>query len=99
MFMNKFSLDDVFTQIKDYGIPVAIGQFNNCHVKGIKIQESLPWHYHDDKDKFILVGYGQLKILLPDQEIVLMANDSLIIPQGVAHAAIAEPEAWVLLID
>jgi quercetin dioxygenase-like cupin family protein len=97
--MNKLFLDDIFAQMKGYGASVYLGQVNNCDIKVVKIQGSIPWHRHDDNDKFVLVVQGQLKIFLEDQDIVLIANDSLIIPKGVAHAAIAEPEAWIFLIE
>ena len=97
--MSKISIQQVFSETKNHSVPLNIGNVNNCDINLIKVQGNYPWHSHEDRDKMIFVMKGNFKICLEDREINLSEGESLIIPRRVMHSAVAEPEAWIMLIE
>ncbi len=97
--MLKVNLNESFATLKHWGISQELCKFNGRFVRGIKLKGILPWHNHQDKDTMILVIKGCLRILLRDREFVLNSNEFGVIPKGIDHAAMAEPEAWVLAVE
>ncbi|BBE23812.1 hypothetical protein MN0502_26950 [Arthrobacter sp. MN05-02] len=77
-----------------------VGRVNDQYVKVARLSGEFVWHAHDDEDEMFLVVAGRLRLQLEGREdVVLAAGEFFVVPKGVRHNPVAEPEAHVVLIE
>ena len=96
---RPINLQEKLSQIDEFWSPRIVGELNGQHVKLAKLSGEFFWHHHADEDELFLVLDGRLRIRLPDDEVTLDPGECFIVPRGVEHLPIAEPEAHVLLFE
>ena len=97
--MEKFNLSQKLTLFDEYWTPKIVAELNGQQVKLAKLKGELVWHSHEEEDELFLVLHGRLTLRLRDREVVLDEGDCFVVPRGVEHLPIAEPEAHVLLFE
>jgi mannose-6-phosphate isomerase-like protein (cupin superfamily) len=97
--MDKVNLAQKFSMFQDYWSPKIVGEFNDSHVKLVKLKGEFVWHHHETEDELFLVIKGSLLIKLREHDIFLEEGEFVIIPRGVEHLPIAKDEAHVLLLE
>ncbi len=91
--MEKFGL------IAKYENPKIVGELNGQYVKLSKLKGEFVWHKHEHEDELFYVVKGQLRMKLRDAEFVLNEGEFFIVPRGVEHNPIAEPECFIMLFE
>lgn len=97
--LAKVRLADAFTRVAEPWHPVLAGVVNGQHVKLARLAGAFIWHHHEDEDELFLVVAGRLRMELRDGDVVLEPGEFLVVPRGVEHRPVAEPEAEVLLVE
>ena len=93
------NLAQKFALFQEFWQPKIIGEVNESYVKVVKFKGEFVWHHHDVEDELFLVVKGQLLIRLRDRDLRLGEGEFAIIPHGVDHQPVAEPEAQVVLLE
>lgn len=96
---NPIKFEEKFAKLNEPWVAGIIAQFNEYHVKVVKIQGEYIWHEHPDTDEVFIVLRGQLKIELPDTEVLIESGEMYVVPKGVEHKPSATAECEVLLIE
>ena len=97
--MEKVNLAAKFSLFDEYWSPRIVGEVNDAYVKLAKFKGEFVWHRHQTEDELFLFIKGNLLVRLRDREIQLEAGEFVIIPRGVEHLPIAEPDTHVLLLE
>jgi len=97
--MEKFSLSEKLALFDEYWTPKIVAELNGQQVKLAKLKGELVWHSHEEEDELFLVLHGRLTLRLRDRDVVLDEGDCFVVPRGVEHLPVAEPEAHVLLFE
>ncbi len=97
--LNKVNLLEKFGLIDKYECPKIVGELNGQYVKLSKLQGEFAWHKHDSEDELFLVVKGRLRMKLRSGDIILNEGEFFIVPCGVEHDPVAEPECLVLLFE
>ena len=97
--MNKINLKEKLDQITDAWSPRLVAELNGQHVKLAKLEGEFVWHRHEEEDEFFLVLSGSLKLEFRDSTITLEPGECLVVPRGVEHRPVADPEAHILLFE
>jgi len=97
--MNKASLHEKFSLIREHWRPKVVAELNGQEVKLAKLQGVFPWHRHEDEDELFLVWRGQLTIEFRDRHVTLQAGELCVVPRGVEHRTLSDSEAEVLLFE
>ncbi len=97
--LNKISIDEKFSDIKDMWAPKTIGEIDNYHVKLVKMKGCFDMHHHNEEDEMFLVIKGNLKIKTEEKDIKLSKGELVVIPAGADHKPIAEEECKVMLFE
>jgi len=97
--MPKLDLSEKLAAFDDFWNPRIVGAVNDCEVKLAKLQGEFLWHSHAEEDELFLVLAGQLRMRFRDREEVLGPGQMIIVPRGVEHLPVAEPECSVLLVE
>lgn len=77
----------------------VLGRYNGNQLMLVRAEGAYHWHTHHDSDDFFLVISGRLRIDMPDSTVVLGSGDMFVVPKGVEHRPVAEPEACFLLME
>ena len=94
------NLADKLAQIQEHWSPRVVGQFNDLHIKLVKVQGEFVWHDHAETDEVFLVLSGHLVIELAGRDpVVLESGEFFVVPQGLRHRPVAEDECEVLLLE
>jgi mannose-6-phosphate isomerase-like protein (cupin superfamily) len=96
---NKASLNEKFATILEHWRPKVVAQLNGQEVKLVKFCGVFPWHHHEHEDEMFLVWRGQMTIEFRDQREVLKPGEFCVVPRGVEHRTMADPEAEVILFE
>ena len=99
MEYSSINLKDKFGKFSDHWVPRIVSQFNNYHIKVVKVDGEFTWHEHSDTVELFLVVAGSLDILFRDGKVNLNAGELFVVPKGVEHKPFAEKECQVLLIE
>jgi mannose-6-phosphate isomerase-like protein (cupin superfamily) len=99
MEYSSINLKEKLGKFSDYWVPRIVSQFNNYHIKLVKVKGEFTWHDHEETDEFFLVLDGSLDIHFRDGKVTLEAGEMFVVPKGVEHKPIAEKECHILLID
>ena len=97
--MNKVNLLEKFDLMKEYETPKIVGELNGQYVKLSKLKGEFVWHKHDFEDELFLVVKGRLRMKLRTGDVILDEGEFFIVPRGVEHNPVAEPECFILLFE
>lgn len=97
--LNKVNLSEKLKMIRDAWKPHVVGEVNDCSVKLVRFWGEFLWHHHEREDELFLVISGRMTMRLRDGDVRLEAGEFIIVPRGVEHMPVAEPEAEVLLFE
>lgn len=93
------NLDAAFALVPEPWRPRVVARLNGQEVKVARLRGEFVWHRHDDADEMFLVWRGELRLEFRDRVLELRAGDFAVVPRGVEHRPVAEPEAEVLLFE
>jgi len=86
--------------VDEHWAPRIVAQFNDLHLKVVKVLGEFVWHRHDDTDELFIVLAGELTIELRDRPAAQLGPGQLfVVPRGVEHRPIAVRECHVLLVE
>jgi mannose-6-phosphate isomerase-like protein (cupin superfamily) len=97
--VRSVNLARTFAAFEEYWSPRLVGELNGQHVRLAKLRGEFIWHHHEHEDEMFLVVKGNLRIRFRDGEVRLSEGEFAIVPRGVEHLPVAEPEAHVLLFE
>ena len=89
----------MLSSIAEHWSPRTIGVVNDYDVRVVKVQGEFTRHSHPETDEFFLVLSGRLTIRMDDEEVVLNAGDTYVVPRGRFHQPRADEETTVLLFE
>lgn len=95
----KVCLNEKFAAINEHWRPKVVAQLNGQEVKLVKFAGVFPWHHHEREDEMFLVWRGEMTIEFRDHRVVLKAGEFCVVPHGVEHRTLADPEAEVILFE
>ena len=99
MEYTKINLKGKLGKFSDLWVPRIISQFNDYHIKLVKVKGEFVWHDHFDTDELFLVLDGSLELHFRDGKIKLDAGEMFIVPRTMEHRPFAEKECHILLIE
>ena len=97
--MDAIRLADVFERITEAWSPRLVAAVNGQHVRAAVLRGEFVWHAHAQEDELFHVIAGRLRLRFRDRDVVLGPGEMCLVPRGVEHLPIAEPEAHVLLVE
>lgn len=97
--MQRVDLTDAFRRIPEPWQPRVAGELNGQHVRLVRLVGEFVWHRHEHEDELFLVHAGRMRMEFRDRSVTLGPGQFLIVPRGVEHRPVAEPEAEVLLFE
>ena len=97
--MRKVNFQEKFDQIAEYESPKIVGELNGQYVKLSKLKGEFVWHRHEHEDELFLVVKGRLRMQLRGGDVVLDEGEFFIVPRGVEHNPVAEPECHIMLFE
>jgi len=97
--MDKISLEDKFSLFEEQWSPRIVAESNGQLVKLAKGSGELVWHSHENEDELFLVIKGKLTLKLRDREIALEPGEMFVVPKGVEHCPLAEPDTHFMMIE
>lgn len=97
--MKKITVAEKFTLFDEEWTPKIVAESNGQLVKLAKGSGELVWHSHENEDELFLVFKGQLTIKLRDRNIVLSPGEIFVVPKGVEHCPLAEPDTHFMMIE
>jgi mannose-6-phosphate isomerase-like protein (cupin superfamily) len=93
------NIDTVLSSIVEHWSPRTIAVVNDYDVRVVKVQGEFTRHSHPETDEFFLVLSGRLTIRMDDEDVVLNAGDTYVVPRGRFHQPCADEETTVLLFE
>lgn len=97
--LAKVNLAEKLSIIHNAWKPHVVGEVNECCVKLVRFRGEFLWHHHEREDELFLVISGRMTMRLRDGDVVVGPGEFIIVPRGVEHMPVAEPEAEVLLFE
>jgi mannose-6-phosphate isomerase-like protein (cupin superfamily) len=97
--MERVNLSQKFAQFTETWSPKVVGTVNGMDVKLVKLAGEFMWHHHDVEDELFLVVSGRLRMRFRDRDVLVGPGEFVIVPHGVEHLPVAEPEAEVMLFE
>ena len=97
--MNKVNINEKFSLFTKEWTPKIIAESNGQLVKIAKGSGELVWHHHESEDELFIVFKGTLTLQLRDKNIVLNAGEMYVVPKGVEHCPLAEPNTHFMMIE
>jgi mannose-6-phosphate isomerase-like protein (cupin superfamily) len=85
--------------VTEHWSPLTIATVNDYDVRVVRVLGEFVRHVHADTDEFFLVLDGEFRIRMNDEEVVLRANDTYVVPKGVEHHPYAPVESTLLLFE
>lgn len=95
----KTNLAGAFDRIAETWAPKIVGAVNGMHVKLAKLDGPFEWHSHATEDELFLVVAGRLRMEFRDGVRVLDPGEMIVVPHGVEHRPVAEPECQVMMFE
>ncbi len=87
------------SQVTGHWQPHRLTSINDYDVKVVKVLGQFVWHTHPDTDELFMVISGELTVRLRDRDVVLGPHDVFVVPKGVEHCPVADPEAQIVLVE
>jgi|TARA_B110000967_G_scaffold74506_1_gene77064 mannose-6-phosphate isomerase-like protein (cupin superfamily) len=97
--MSKISISEKFNLFTEEWTPKIIAESNGQLVKIAKGSGELVWHQHENEDELFIVFKGRLTLQLRDRNIELEAGEMIVVPKGVEHCPLAEPDTHFMMIE
>ena len=97
--MSKVNIKEKFSLFSEEWTPKIIPESNGQLVKIAKGSGELVWHLHENEDELFIVFRGCLTIKLRDKNIVLNEGEMFVVPKGVEHCPLAEPDTHFMMIE
>jgi len=97
--MSKINIKKKFSLFSEEWTPKIIAESNGQLVKIAKGSGELVWHSHENEDELFIVFKGCLTLQLQDKNIVLNEGDMYVVPKGVEHCPLAEPDTHFMMIE
>ncbi len=97
--MKKIKIKDKFALFDEVWTPKIIAESNEQLVKLAKGDGELVWHSHEDEDEIFIVFKGKLTLQFRDGDVVLNKGEMFVVPKGVEHCPLAEPDTHFMLIE
>lgn len=97
--MEKIKVSEKFALFSEEWTPKIIAESNGQLVKIAKGSGELVWHSHENEDELFFVFKGQLTIKLHDENITLLPGEMYVVPKGVEHCPLAEPDTHFMMIE
>ncbi|WP_367111628.1 cupin domain-containing protein [uncultured Psychrobacter sp.] len=97
--MKKISIEEKFTLFTEEWTPKIIAEANGQLVKIAKGSGELVWHKHDNEDELFIVFKGKLTLQFKESSIELNEGEMYVVPKGVEHCPLAEPDTHFLMIE
>ncbi|MBY7701920.1 cupin domain-containing protein [Vibrio harveyi] len=97
--MKKININEKFGLFSEQWTPKILAESNGQLVKIAKDSGELVWHKHDNEDELFIVFKGELTLKLPEQEVVLKPGEMFVVPKGVEHCPVAEPDTHFMMIE
>ncbi len=99
MEYSSINLQDKLGKFSDHWSPKIVSNFNDYHIKLVKVKGEFTWHDHADTDELFLVLDGSLEIHFRDGKVHLKPGELFVVPKAVEHKPVAEDECHILLIE
>ena len=96
---NSINLEEKYSKLSEPWLAGIVAQFNDYHIKVVKIHGEYIWHQHEDTDELFIVVEGQLTIELRGNSVVVQAGEMFVVPKGVEHKPSAMAVCKVILIE
>ena len=96
---KKINIADKFQLFSEEWTPKIIAESNNQLVKIAKGSGELVWHKHDNEDELFIVFKGKLTLQLRDGNIELNEGEMYVVPKGVEHCPVAEPDTHFMMVE
>lgn len=97
--MKKVNLAAAFASFTEAWSPRVAGDINAMQIKLVKLKGEFVWHHHETEDELFLVVSGRLRMRFRDRDELLGPGEFIIVPHGVEHLPVAEPECEVVLLE
>ena len=97
--MSKINIDEKFKLFTEQWTPKVIAESNGQLVKIAKGEGELVWHSHENEDELFIVVKGKLTLQLRDENIELLPGEMYVVPKGVEHCPLAEPDTHFIMIE
>lgn len=97
--MDKIKVSEKFSLFSEEWTPKIIAESNGQLVKIAKGSGELVWHSHENEDELFMVFKGKLTIKLRDKNIDLCPGEMYVVPKGVEHCPLAEPDTHFMMIE
>ena len=97
--MKTINIAQKFSQFHEPWSPKIVGEINDSYVKAVRFVGEFVWHHHDNEDEMFLVVQGRMRMKFRDHEEIVNPGEFIIVPRGVEHLPVAEPETQVLLFE
>ncbi len=97
--MEKIKVSEKFSLFSEEWTPKIIAESNGQLVKIAKGSGELVWHSHENEDELFMVFKGKLTIKLHDKNIDLHPGEMYVVPKGVEHCPLAEPDTHFMMIE
>ena len=99
MQYTSININDKLSRFSNLWAPRIVSQFNNYHIKLVKVKDEFTWHDHSDTDEYFLVLKGSLEIRFRDGKVILKTGEMFVVPKSVEHQPYAEEECHILIIE
>jgi quercetin dioxygenase-like cupin family protein len=99
MALKKINLAEKLSSFEDAFGPRIVGRYNGDKIQVTKVRGSFVWHAHPETDDLILVIDGNLRVETRDGAVELGPGELVVVPKGVEHRTMAEPEAHILVVE
>ena len=96
---NPINISEKFTKFSEHWSPKIIAQMNEYHFKLVKFQGEFVWHSHSETDEVFIVIDGLMTIQFRDGIVSVRAGEMFVVPKGVEHKTLANPECQVMLVE
>ena len=98
--MEKVNLAAAFDSFDERWSPRLAAECNGQAVKLAKAEGEFVRHSHGSADELFLVVSGTLTIEFDDEpDVTLTEGEMVVVPRGVEHRPVAEPEAEIVLFE
>jgi len=97
--INSINLEEKYSKLDEPWLAGIVAQFNDYHIKVVKIHGEYIWHQHENTDELFIVIEGQLTIELRGSTVIVKAGEMYVVPKGVEHKPSAIAECKVILIE
>jgi mannose-6-phosphate isomerase-like protein (cupin superfamily) len=79
--------------------PRVVAEVNDYQLKLSRVEGEFVWHDHPETDEAFIVLAGALRLEFRDGAVDLHAGELYVVPHGVEHRPVAEPDTLLLVIE